>query len=42
MPKPPGMYLVRLSNKVWGYTVSVRSESMMHNYIYMYVYNVPF
>lgn len=26
MPKPPGMYLVRLSYKVWGYTVSVRSE----------------
>ena len=26
MPKPTGMYILRISNKVWGYSVSVRSE----------------
>lgn len=23
-PKPSGMYLVRLSHKIWGYTISVK------------------
>ena len=28
IPKPAGMYLVRLSNKIWGYTISVKSKKI--------------
>lgn len=32
-PKPSGMYLVRLSHKIWGYTISVKG---IYNTIQLY------
>ncbi|XP_011403562.1 PREDICTED: SH2 domain-containing protein 4B-like [Amphimedon queenslandica] len=32
-PKPSGMYLVRLSHKVWGYTISVKVTEAVKHYV---------
>lgn len=37
-PKPSGMYLVRLSHKVWGYTISVKGTNIIYIPAYFYFY----
>ncbi len=39
--EPTGSYLVRLSAKLWGYTVSVKSEHILYLYTVIMTQHFP-